>query len=570
MGFFTTRCPKCGEKVRRLSSFCPHCGEGAETLWRTCPECRGIVSGAAKFCGNCGQPIRVEGAPADTVSQAWRRGPNDFAVRFELEDLKGAFKGGLIVQHGTQALLLIDGKLVQTLGPGRYTPESDAVQGIQWTRDPQHGTVILVDAGHDEIDYAFDGVRTKDNLTLTVKCAVALRVADPARFYVDVIKDAAGFLKADLHKLTEAEFGNGIAEVTRLYSALELVSTAEVKAAYEAGLQEHMRRSMSRIGLDLAQIRTIQFDSEEIQKLLDRRGAIALGEHNVDVIQDRIRVREELLKALQQKKISDLVREGEWQKFVKDFKLDQDKQELLRDEELDELRRILEHEKEMDELAKQHASDKLRAENDLDLQRTKMLGQADLSIEIATKQIERERLRIEKERLTWLDELRRTEEKVRIGMEARKTKDELDLARRRGGQDLDLERLRAEEEVARQRLQEMRQMTPDQILAVMSENPNAAGVLIERAKAEATQNTEMQGLYDQMLQVAQKGQTDLKEVALAITGRPPVAYPPPGSGLLASVGGGQAEQKVQVCPKCTRDIPAGSRFCDNCGHKFFE
>ena len=122
-------------------------------------------------------------------------------------------------------------------------------------------------------------------------------------------------------------------------------------------------------------------------------------------------------------------------------------------------------------------------------------------------------------------------------------------------------------------------MDEGQILAVMSENPNAAGVLIERAKAEAAQNTEMQRLYEQMLKVAEKGQTDLKEVALAIAGRPPVAYPPPGSGVVAAVGAPMAvpapaaapsPQKVQVCPNCRQEVPVGGQFCDNCGHKFFE
>ena len=37
----------------------------------------------------------------------------------------------------------------------------------------------------------------------------------------------------------------------------------------------------------------------------------------------------------------------------------------------------------------------------------------------------------------------------------------------------------------------------------------------------------------------------------------------------AGTASGQAHGADIVCPNCHRQVPAGSKFCDNCGHKFF-
>src|SRR5215468_7518586 len=98
MGFLSGACPKCGGRVGRLAKFCAACGEASGGLFRLCPSCKKAIRASSKFCSGCGEPVKVEGSAA-AAPQVWRRvvdpvtkRPLDFAVRFDLDDLRGAWR----------------------------------------------------------------------------------------------------------------------------------------------------------------------------------------------------------------------------------------------------------------------------------------------------------------------------------------------------------------------------------------------------------------------------------------------------------------------------------------------
>jgi hypothetical protein len=143
-------------------------------------------------------------------------------------------------------------------------------------------------------------------------------------------------------------------------------------------------------------------------------------------------------------------------------------------------------------------------------------------------------------------------------------------------------------------------MSVDQILALMGkDSPHLASALAERARAQAQAESdtsaELKALYEKIL-AGKEAETDRLERAMdrAMQSVERVAAGATATerarkdeikevvsqdmdrmadvavaraGTPAATGGRPADV---VCPQCKRQVHAGSRFCDHCGHKFFE
>ena len=148
----------------------------------------------------------------------------------------------------------------------------------------------------------------------------------------------------------------------------------------------------------------------------------------------------------------------------------------------------------------------------------------------------------------------------------------------------------------------LKEMSVDQILALMGkDSPHLASALAERARAQAqaqsgaAANAELKAIYEKVL-AGRESETDRLERLMdrAMQSVERVAAGASATerarkdeikevvnqdmdrmadvamiraGTPGASGGRSADV---VCPQCKRQVPAGSRFCDNCGHKFFE
>jgi hypothetical protein len=146
----------------------------------------------------------------------------------------------------------------------------------------------------------------------------------------------------------------------------------------------------------------------------------------------------------------------------------------------------------------------------------------------------------------------------------------------------------------------LKEMSVDQILALMAkDSPHLASALAERARAQAqagaATSAELKALYEKVL-ASKESETDRLErvMAKAMQSVERVA-----SGAVvtertrkneikevvnqdmdrmadvavarAGASGSHGARSADiVCPQCMRQVPAGSKFCDNCGHRFFE
>lgn len=139
---------------------------------------------------------------------------------------------------------------------------------------------------------------------------------------------------------------------------------------------------------------------------------------------------------------------------------------------------------------------------------------------------------------------------------------------------LEEQQLKMQTELEKMRL--LKDGTPEQILAINAGfSPQVANVLVEQAKAKATQGTELMTAMREMVQMAKDQNVQNLDQAKfmatkATEGAIGVAYGAGGgsggSGRSAPAGPHLAPGTTE-CPQCHEIIPASDRHCRKCGRK---
>jgi len=213
-------------------------------------------------------------------------------------------------------------------------------------------------------------------------------------------------------------------------------------------------------------------------------------------------------------------------------------------------------------------------------------------------------------------------EKERLGLEAEAQKQAHELAMLQARAEMSAEALislsgpdQAKVLADLKQTEALKDLSDEQVYAMMAaKSPQVAAALAERFKAmqdqpdvAEAQLVEVKALYERMIADIQKDkerEAELRErteqryqemfnkaldsqrdgmvdIARATSHpqTPPsspsvVVVPPGGSPQVINPGGGPGPGvvggEVQVCPKCHTKMPVGTKFCTNCGYKFFE
>ncbi len=523
MGFFSTICPSCGRKISKSARFCPHCQADPQAGWRLCTKCWNVNKAAAKFCTRCGASLT--GTPAGVpVGQVWNRGPDDFARRFELPDFKGAFKNGFYVATGTRAMLLVDGKYIQSLPPGLYTPESPSREKILWNNFPQHATVIAVDAGDTELYLTFPGLPSKENMKVETTLRLVLRISDESAFFVNRMKDLEEITIDDLLAFIYPEAKNAMAECVAKHNAADLKGDLALKKEFETAMELHLSQTLGRIGLAFVQVRTLECDYE----LRDEEVKLATYKKRVE-LWDKMR------QAVNSDRMNKVTTEEEFAKFIHEV----DKEKLLREEEMEELKRAFAEKKEDHELARRFLTEKLTLEHKLEMQRLNIVANKErflhkiekvkIALELKLKKAEmkdkEERLRIDREHEEKQKEIERAQELSRVSTEVLITM-------------TDSEKAQIIADLAKTKI--LKDLDEDEILAMgAADKPDSQLALAFAEKFKALQEGKLVDMQKEMYEKFFKQLSEANKQALemmrdvaksaAESGKPNVVYPPGGS-----------------------------------------
>jgi len=575
-GIGSVVCPSCGAKARRGDKFCRECGAGLPTGEVKCGNCQRMVPADAKFCPHCGKAMAEARGPVISQNR-WARKEGDFATRIEVTDLQGLLRKPLIVEAGLKALFFSGGRLAQELGPGTYDT-GGLLQKIGSLGLAPPVTVVLVDAADTVLNFWVEGLQTSDPLRVDVNCHVVVQVAQPALFFRNMMKGAQQYSVAELESALQGEIRNALQEYMLMHSFEELTASLDMKMELQGRAERHLRTTFERNGLDFVQVRVFQFRHEGVDKIVEEQ-------ENLTVYQRRAQTWEAMWQAVASADMSRIRTEEE----MRDFLAEVDKAKLIREDEIAGVARMVAERLEDHQLAREHLLKRLGLERDLERQRILLLGRQDLEASQVEHQIEVTRAQHlaaleaqERERSAALRARREAHEQevveldnlVRLKGELQQQKAEyLERLATIGPEALiaALPADRAQIVAELRKTEILKDFTEEQILAMAAkDSPEIAKAFQSRFQALAPDA--LQQLYERMLAEKDKAAEDLAAAqqeharlmsemfARGLEAMSQAARP---SGTVSSPG----TERVMVCPECHAELPVGSRFCTNCGHK---
>lgn len=258
-------CPSCKKPVAKGANFCASCGLGSATGTRKCADtsCGARSPGDARYCGTCGRPFADAEKPALRGETVWARTKDDLMARVEVRDCEGWFRRGLVVEYGTEALFLLDGRFACVLEPGRHDLGGMLKRGID-LRVRYEATAVVYDSS--EFSLAFSEIKalTRENVEILADCEIRLRIEDAGKLFTTVAKGADRLPRVALQQFLEPEVANGLGEAVRPHGVQSFRESFAMKRDFEQALMNHLRRTLEHTGLGIAYLRVFNFKQERL------------------------------------------------------------------------------------------------------------------------------------------------------------------------------------------------------------------------------------------------------------------------------------------------------------------
>ena len=471
MALFEKKCPKCGKNNSAQASFCSECGTilGGGTL--ICGVCHTVNRSDARFCKECGRPLDANAVP-EVRDQRWACNPDDFAARIDADDLPGLLRRGIVIEVGTNAILIEAGANRGVLGPGPHTLDTLDKRILNWLTSgtASRVSVLLVDIMPTDLEFQLGGIFTKDPIGVGLSVRLQAQVDEPGRFLTHLLRSQERFTRNDLLQYLYPEVAQIVDKWVGQHTVQELAEDLSLKEELELALEEALKATFFQNGLKFINVRTLNINMEHLDQIKGIRSRYALQATEAEAdVEGRKRLLDVMKDinltqfAEETAKVEDDERRAELYKRMRanvmSGKMDEIHSEAEFDNFLNDMdRQKLLHEKERTELLKtwqEEADDKGRARAHmlakLDLEQNYELRAADLRLrtDLSEKEFEGE-LRLERLRATrqYEIDIARSE----YDMKHRKEEMEFDETQRRsrlglGAAEHDQEMIRLEKEL---------------------------------------------------------------------------------------------------------------------------
>lgn len=510
----TKTCPQCGASIDKRASFCHECGapQTDAPAQRRCGSCGALVPVTAKFCRDCGERLDATKAPR-IGDNRWRRGEDDFATHVVVDDVKGFLSRDLIVEPGTQVILLADGASVGTLGPGKYQMDDLSKRGAVALnlRSAHRIEAILVDTADTELEFTIGNIYTQDPLNVTVTCMVDVKVDSPMRFFQTMMRSRRSYPAHELRDYLYGEVEDAAGEWLGKYSVEDLRTNLKVKHDLEMAIQAHLQDTEDRNGLQFVRVRALDlahpymdrvtqqqaelfissaeaeeaFRAERARVAQERRTRGLITEEELAKAEDALTRRKSLYAVFNQDQLQDLYEEEQkvmvherraklWERMrrsvlsdrmaelrgeheMETFLREQDHQRLLEEKDWQELQQTIQEEQDDHQSLRAHLLAKTQMERDYELRQIEFLQRTDLEEAELDWEIEHTRRELEGQqeidRRRWEYELAKRERQAAVSREQRELDDiarrERDLQDTQTRLDIQLQEARTQAEVAR-------------------------------------------------------------------------------------------------------------------------
>lgn len=194
--------------------------------------------------------------------KSWKREESGFAQRVDVGEIKGFFRKGIVVEQGSKAMFIQDGKLSGVLLPGKY----DAGGVVDRLKDANifgSSTVILVDDSDVPLDLDIEDVITKESIRVGVKSRVTVQMEAPEIFLTNFMKGKDSVKIHDMTAALQDEMKMVVQSQIRDHSVDDIAGNLDLKKKLEQDFQYQMKTTLERYGIKLVQLNYVNFEFPE-------------------------------------------------------------------------------------------------------------------------------------------------------------------------------------------------------------------------------------------------------------------------------------------------------------------
>jgi len=597
-------CPDCGASVPASASFCGNCGAALDAA---CPSCGASTVAEADYCPECGTELAgsSETDPATAgESGVFRLRDAEFARRVSRADLGDGFldwlqqKQTVKVETGNQALLLENGELKTTLGPGKHTLDS-LVRKLGDLRRGRDFAVFLVEDGTTTVTVGVSDLRTATDYLVDVAVELVVRVTDPQLFFTQMMSDRDAVTTDTFDRMLGDAVRDELEAVVARHERDDLYANRELKRDIQQDIEHQLRQTLERNGLGLVELRSFDY-ADDLDDVRRERKDVAVAEERADVADDRLDVakrnREREVESTVHDKRQEVREESakkaadhelESQEKAQDHELES--QEIAQRQDRDDMQRRHRHEAEREDL--EHQEEKKTTRKEGDVERREVEHEQDMS--------EMEDLMDLKKRKD-MDGLDVAEREEDIEMHREEHEVEMERERLQARDDVDLDTLASmdgvDEAVAElAEIEKAEDLTPEQLEALGAQDSDELAKarqeahdadherqrVADRDEFREEMREMMDDSMDRMQETTESAMDNMGDAASAAaedTSDNVIVSDAGGSSDSGDTtivqGGGQGSDDRDTddqrsddvaCPECGTRLPASQQFCTDCG-----
>lgn len=579
-------CPHCKAELPDEASYCKHCGEAVEL---NCSNCGESVPAKANFCPNCRENLGGQETSQTSSDGPLRLKSREFARRLEEAQL-GADgflawlnkRKEIEIETGNRALFLQNGKLVETLGPGRHTLETLG-QRIKNRERSKNMAVVLVESRETAVNISVDDIRTASEYPVSVNIELVFGIDDAERFVQSMLADRDMITAESFSTILGGAIRDELQATLVEYERDELFGNRKLKRELREDIERQCRSDLERSGLRLVELRSFDYE--------DDRDHIREEKKDVEIRKDEESLKDEEAKLDQRGR----ERETDDKVHEEGQRVRRETTEQAADHEIET--QELEHGQEKDDMQRrhEHKAERETVEHSEDIQTTKKEGEVErreLGHEQDIKEMEDLMDLKKKKDMDNLDvdereqdmEMQREEHEVEIEKERLEARDDVDLDTVASLEDSDadvteLAKMAKAGELSPEQLDALGAQDSDELAKARQEAKKAEKERqrVEDQKEFREEVKEMaEDSMDRMQETSESAMDNMGETGKAaaedtsdnviVSGSD--SGDSGGDTTIVQGGGGGSDggsDRVVVCPECESEVDPADDFCLSCG-----
>lgn len=275
MGIFSSECEKCGASVKKRAKFCSKCGHPGPKAWIKCGGCQKWIGVESEFCPHCKKPQHISERNLVANNQVIRE-PGIFLQRIDIDDIKGVVKDFLVIEHGTVAIFMENGKTKSILPPGKHSTKDGFLRSVFTLGTTHIKSLFIVDSGDIALPFSVRGLRSKEDMTLDfyTEAIFSFDKENVSNLIENTLKDKRQLKHEELGAILNFEVNSAVKNLCNTTLIDDLIKDSDTLLAFEDELRNRLKILCERMGIKLSRVAALDFFGESYEKLRDLAGDV--------------------------------------------------------------------------------------------------------------------------------------------------------------------------------------------------------------------------------------------------------------------------------------------------------